>query len=155
MSTPEIRRALPADATVLSAIALRAKAHWNYTPEQMQVFADELTLVPDELEEKTAFVLENDKIPLGFYTLVPHQDGVELEHIFVDPPHIGHGHGRALFMHACEQARTLGCRHMMIQSDPNAAGFYTALGCALIRQIPSSIPGRTIPLFHFELRDPS
>ena len=35
----------------------------------------------------------------------------------------------------------------MIQSDPNAAGFYHALGARLEREIPSSIPGRTIPFF--------
>lgn len=38
-----------------------------------------------------------------------------------------------------------GANVIVIQSDPNAPGFYHALGATLAKQLPSSIPGRTIP----------
>lgn len=64
---------------------------------------------------------------------------------------LGRGLGRALFAHACNLARRAQIRSLTIQSDPNAAGFYAALGARFLRDIPSSIPGRSIPCFEFDL----
>lgn len=75
----------------------------------------------------------------------------ELEHIFVEPSHLSQGYGRSLFEHAAALARAEGFVELVIQSDPNAAGFYHALGARLLREIPSSIPGRSIPTFVFSL----
>jgi GNAT superfamily N-acetyltransferase len=148
-----IRPANP-EADAISALAIRSKGHWDYTPEQMAVFRTELTLAPDDVVTHRAHVLEEDGRILAFYTLVdagPHT--AELEHIFVDPLHLGQGFGSALFDHACALARSVGFEDLVIQSDPNASGFYAALGARLERIIPSSIPGRSIPYFTYELRN--
>jgi GNAT superfamily N-acetyltransferase len=147
-----IRPARPTEADALSALALRSKAHWNYPPEQLAIFRGELTIAAEQVAQRRAHVIEEDGQLLGFYTLLPTtQDNAELEHLFVDPAHLGRGLGRALFHHACDVARRAGIATLVIQSDPNAAGFYRALGARLDRQIPSSIPGRTLPFFSFPL----
>ncbi len=147
-----IRRARESEAESLSDLAIRSKAHWEYTPEQLAVFRGELTITADDIATKRAHVSEVSASILGFYTLVSLDDPcMELEHIFVNPNELSRGIGSQLFHHACANARETGATTLVIQSDPNAAGFYHALGATLEKQIPSSIPGRTIPFFTYAL----
>lgn len=149
---PCIRPALPQDAGAISALALRSKGHWGYSAEQMAVFARELTLSPVELAARVSHVAEEDGRIVGFFTLEPSDGGAaELEHLFVDPARLRCGLGAALFRHACAVARAAGFRALVIQSDPNAAGFYESMGARLRGHVDSSIPGRRLPLFELEL----
>ena len=149
-----VRRARPSEADFLSALALRSKMHWDYSLEELAVFRAELTIEPENVVPHHTHVVEEDGQVVGFYTLRPRERGaVELEHIFIEPSSLGQGFGSLLFHHACEVARDAGFRRLVIQSDPNASGFYHALGAQLERQIPSSIPGRTIPYFTVALSE--
>ena len=145
---PEILRAArPAEAAALSELAFASKSVWSYTPEQLEVFRAELTLAPTDLEAHHAHVLEAGDALLGFYTLVERADGaLELEHLFVAPGRLRKGAGTRLLRHALGLANALGHRRFLVQSDPNAEGFYLRHGARLLERIPSSIPGRTIPL---------
>ncbi len=147
-----IRPARECEAATISELAFRSKSHWPYTPEQLAVFREELTLAPEDLARKHAHVAEEAGSIIGFYTLVRlANDEAELEHIFVEPTALSQGIGSGLFHHACELAAAMGARTLVIQSDPNAAGFYHAVGATLVKEIPSSIPGRTIPYFTYAL----
>lgn len=146
--TARIRRARPDEAGALSRLAQASKAVWDYTPEQLATFREELTLADDEIELGHAHLLESAAGGvLGFYTLLARVDGaLELEHLFVAPDALRAGHGRRLLVNAAELARELGFASLEIQSDPNATAFYLRCGAHLVREIPSSIEGRTIPL---------
>ena len=148
-----IRRARSDEAALLSALAIRSKSFWGYSPDQMAVFAKELTLSADRIAEIETLVLERDSRVVGFYTLVPRSDAasVELEHLFVDVGHLRCGHGSMLFEHAKRRARELGFKHLLIQSDPHAEGFYRARGAEVLRRIPTSIPERSLPLMDLAL----
>jgi len=142
----KIRPAGGAEASELSSLALRSKAHWGYTADELEVFADELTLDPNGLELRSAHVLEDAGTPLGFYTLLEQPaGGLELEHLFVEPHALRRGIGSRLLRHALRAAGERGFTTISVVSDPNATGFYRAHGAALVEQIPSSIPGRSIP----------
>ncbi len=152
MTSPRIRLARPAEAAEISSLAIRSKAHWGYTPAQMKRFAEELTLTSDLLALRDAHVLEAEGSIVGFYTLVPHGGAsVELEHLFVEPDLLRGGFGAKLLQHARERAAERGFLRMVIQSDPNAEGFYRAHGAELVMNIPTSIPGRTLPLMDLRL----
>jgi GNAT superfamily N-acetyltransferase len=143
-----IRRARPDEACQISELAQGSKAVWGYSAEQMAVFADELTLREDDVEASHAHVLEAaDSTLLGFYTL-SRQPGIrmELEHLFVAPEALRAGHGRRLLIHAAELAGRLGAETLEIQSDPHASEFYQGFGAEVVSQVPTSIPGRTLPL---------
>jgi predicted N-acetyltransferase YhbS len=147
-----IRPARPEEAPAISALALRSKGHWGYGAEAMAVFRTELTISPAELRAARAHVVEDEGALAGFYTLRARGEGViELEHLFVDPTRLRRGLGAALFRHAREGARLGGFRRMIILSDPHAAGFYQAMGAHLQERVPSSIPGREIPVFALDL----
>ena len=54
--------------------------------------------------------------------------------------------------YAIRRAREAGKRRIVIQGDPNAAGFYRAAGAVPDGERESdSIPGRYLPLFVIEL----
>jgi len=147
-----IRPARRGEAALISSLALRSKAHWNYSKEQLDVFAHELTIRPEDIAGRRTHVVESDGIVVGFYALCSiTSEVVELEHLFIEPTRLRSGLGRLLFAHATKLAHRSGFSRLIVQSDPNAAGFYSAVGATLERHISSSIPGRLIPLFCLKL----
>ena len=151
-ATVQIRDIVPADAAVISGIGIRSKAHWGYTPEQMQVFREELTHSEDDLHHKSGEIAETGGAAVGFYLLHTIDAAtIELECLFIEPTALKSGYGSTLFRRAVERARELGFPRMTIQSDPFAAGFYERHHARKLRDIPSSIPGRTIPFFEYDL----
>jgi len=146
-----IRRAVPAEAETISSLGIRSKAVWQYSAEAMATFEQELTILPGQIEESPVYVLVNGEQILGYYTLREvSTELVELEHLFIDPEHFSQGYGSNLLQHAIALAKAGGYSRLVIQSDPNAAGFYQKHNIPLVKQIPSSIPGRTIPCFELQ-----
>lgn len=90
---------------------------------------------------------------LGFYVLDVTGETASLEHLWVDPPAMGRGVGRALFRHAAERAAGLGCRVLQIDSDPNAEPFYLAMGAVRVGTVPAPVAGqrRELPRLHLHL----
>jgi GNAT superfamily N-acetyltransferase len=142
-----IRPAHSNEAPPLSELALRSKAHWGYDRSFMGRCRDELTVATGELAN--TFVLEAGGLVRGFYTLESHTSRtIELAFLFVDPPSIGCGFGRALLLHAVETARAAGAEVIKIVGDPNARAFYEAAGAHQVaEQASASIPGRSLPVF--------
>jgi hypothetical protein len=115
-----IRAARPNDAGILSAIAIRSKAHWGYDQEFMAACRDELTLTTAPIARDPTFLVEREGTPLGFYRLTIEPDNE------VD----------------------------VAAFDPNAVGFYEAMGARRIGSVPSvSIPDRSLPLLAVSLGD--
>jgi GNAT superfamily N-acetyltransferase len=151
---PAIRRARPAEAAVLSALALRSKAHWGYDADFLAACQDDLTLSADDIATSAVYVFDGASAPLGFYRLVL-QDGsvAELDALFVEPTAMGQGVGRSLWRHAVATAATLECSELVWQSDPQAVGFYLAMGARRAGESESTVtPGRMLPLMRFRLR---
>ena len=84
--------------------------------------------------------------------MLPEGETSDLDAMFVDPPAIGSGTGRALFEAAVAMARRQGAKRMTILADPNAAPFYERMGARFLRNAPSdAIPGRTLPFYEYDL----
>jgi len=147
-----IRAARPEQAPLLSALARRSKGHWGYSEQFLDDCRAELTVSPESIAAQPTFVAEDDGAVVGFYALAPPDadgpdDECELAQLFVEPAAIGDGHGRRLLGHALAQAAAAGWRRLRVQSDPNAAGFYRAMGGRDAGEEPSaSIPGRVLPV---------
>lgn len=151
-----IRRAEPAEAPELSALAYRSKAHWGYSRAFMEACRDELTYDAERVRRRPFYALRDDAGLAGFYALVPiAPDALELDALFVEPRHQGRGWGRALVAHARETARTLGAERIDVQSDPHADGFYEAVGARPTGARESrSVEGRMLRTFTIELDAP-
>src|SRR5262249_34836812 len=90
-SSIEIRRARASDAAALTRIAHAAKRHWGYSDALIELWNDELTVSADFIDAYPVYVAVRGAIVLGFYALSHENDVFELEHMWVDPPHIGGG----------------------------------------------------------------
>jgi GNAT superfamily N-acetyltransferase len=151
---PAIRRARPEEAGLLSALGLRSKAHWGYDAEFLAACRVDLTLSADDIASSSVYVCDGVDAPLGYYRLVLQDDGVaELDALFVEPAAMGQGVGRSLWQHAVTTAATLGCSEMVWQSDPQAEGFYLAMGARRAGESESTVmPGRMLPFIRFRLQ---
>jgi predicted N-acetyltransferase YhbS len=148
-----LRPAAVYEADHLSALALRSKAHWGYDKKFLAACKPELTISQKEVAELPVFVADENGTAKGFYALdLIAKDVIELTFLFVEPEWIGRGVGARLFTHACEKARQLGGRRLVIHGDPNAAPFYFSCGAHQNGTVPSgSIAGRVLPLFELDL----
>lgn len=146
-----IRRAQRGESDVLTALARRAKAHWGYPPDLLALFAGDLVLREPAIAEDEVWVLDGETGPLGFHRVVIGEPAV-LEDLWIEPAAIGAGHGRRLWSHAVEIARTAGATAIELDADPNAVGFYERMGARHVGDTPSAVvPGRTLPRMRADL----
>ena len=149
------REAKPKEAKILSELAMRSKSYWGYSADFMEACRAELTVTSEKIQDSEFHfvVAESTGEVVGFYgveRLSPLQ--FELEALFVDPVHIGSGVGRVLMTHAKNFIAASGGSTLLIQGDPNADGFYRAVGAQLIgKKESASIPGRFLPMFLIEI----
>ncbi len=150
-----IREARVEEASALTELALRSKAHWGYSEEFMAACRAELTVSAADLAAEHLWfgVLLHEGAAGGYYCLERlAEEQYELDALFVEPALIGRGFGRELLAHATALAGRLGGRSLLIQGDPHADAFYRSAGAELIGTRPSgSIPGRELPLFRMTL----
>lgn len=146
------------ECRLLSNLAIRSKAYWNYNEEFLNACRDELTVRPDFVKDNPTFVIECDGRVTGFYSIGQVLDKrgdqrCELDFLFVEPKWIGKGLGGRLIAHAKDEAQRLGYDVMEIQGDPNAEPFYFAAGAVKIgRRESLSIKGRYLPVYEIDLR---
>lgn len=144
-----LRAARPNEAQALSALCFRSKAHWGYDAAFMAKSRRALTLSKAKIRDNPVVVAAGDGDgALGLYALEIAGDDVDLDLLFVDPPWIGRGIGKALFLDAAAQARMLGGRRLTILADPHAAAFYRAMGCRFAGLRPSdAVSARELPFY--------
>lgn len=150
-----IRPAAARESERLTGLAIRSKAHWGYSPEFMRACRAELSVSPEAITHPRFeyLVAESGGGIVGFCALARLSvEEYELEALFVEPPHIGRGVGRALIEAAKARARACGARSIRIQGDPNATRFYRAAGGIRVGERESdSIPGRWLPEYRIDL----
>jgi GNAT superfamily N-acetyltransferase len=150
----QIRSAKLGEGHNLTALCVRSKAHWGYDAAFMKVSAAALNVNEDDIAAGRVLVAVGDAgRVIGVACVVPDGKTSDLDALFVDPPAIGSGAGRALFDAAVALAREQGARRMTILADPNAAAFYERMGARYLRHAPSdAIPGRTLPFYEYDLQ---
>jgi GNAT superfamily N-acetyltransferase len=143
-----IRSATPSDIAAMDRIALDAKASWGYAAEQLQAWRSDLLTPPKSLNSHPTFVAEIDGEVRAFAQASSSSRPWELVALWVSPPYMGRGIGRALLGRVAAQAHAAGQRCLAIDSDPNAEPFYRACGARVVGSVPAAIegqPGRTRP----------
>jgi GNAT superfamily N-acetyltransferase len=150
-----IRPATASDAHTLSGLALAGKRHWGYPESWLEAWRGALTITPEYIAANVVYCAEDEAgRVVGFYTLERDGDRFVLENLFLAPSFIGHGLGRQLFDNAARAAQALGATEMIIDSDPNAEGFYLRVGAVRIGETVSRLTGeeRIVPKLRYSLR---
>ena len=147
--SPRLRLRSPRldEASKLTELCLRSKACWGYGEEFMRACEVELTVTASTMCPPSYFKLaEIDGRIVGMAQVILEQDVAKLEKLFVEPSLLRSGAGKALFDWAASMAREAGAGRMVVEADPNAAGFYQRMGAVDDGVAPSgSIPGRILP----------
>ena len=149
----EIRRAVPGDSDVLTAIAHAAKRHWGYPERFIVAWRRELTITAGFITAHPVFAACRGGEVVGCYALAIDGGKASLEHMWVLPGEIGNGVGRRLFRHAVAEARRRGAAELEIVSDPHAAGFYARMGARRVGDFESELEGRprVLPIYALPL----
>jgi len=139
--------ALNSDHQILSHITQQSKAHWGYSPEQLEKWREELTISPQYIEQNEVYKLEIDQEIIAYYAYIVLEDGlVELDNMFVLPDYIGQGYGKYLMNDFMERVKAAGFKTIRLYSEPHAEKFYRKLGFKVVGQFESSIKGRFLPI---------
>ena len=149
----QVRSAKPGESRSLTALCVRSKAHWGYDAAFMKLSAGALKVNEADIAAGRVLIAVDDADRvIGMACVLPEGETSDLDALFIDPPAIGSGAGRALFNAAITLARHQGARRMTILADPNAAPFYERMGARYLRHAPSdAIPGRTLPFYEYDL----
>jgi len=151
----KIRLVEPKEHALLSAIAIRSKAHWGYSSEFMQSVRAELCVSEDDINrDHIAYWLAEASEGIAGFSAVAAVSTEEcrLDSLFIEPHFIGNGVGKRLVEHAKSYAQAFGAQRLTCQSDPYAAPFYVAVGAVQVGESESdSIVGRYLPEMCFYL----
>ena len=137
-----IRPAIETQAELLSALVMRAKAHWGYSAQTLEGWRCELAVSPQDIRAKPTFVALMDDEVAGFYSLSAVQSVWELDNLWVSPEFMHRGIGRTLLSHALETARSRGAVEVTVDADPNAEPFYQQCGAVRRGEVAAPIPGQ-------------
>ncbi len=157
-----IRPAKQNEANILTKISFLSKGYWNYPQEYFEIWNNELTINPGYIEKNDVYVYENGGAVVGYYSIVELSEDIDisgikigkgfwLEHMFIEPLHIGKGIGSKMFHHLRKLCGEEGIIELGILSDPKSKGFYEKMGCQYVKELPSTIKNRTTPYLMLRL----
>jgi GNAT superfamily N-acetyltransferase len=157
-----IRAAKNTEAGILTKISFKSKGYWDYPKAFFDVWADELTISSNYIQNNDVFVVEKEGAIVGYYSIVELKNdigvagiritkGFWLEHMFIEPSSIGKGIGTKMFDHLRERCRLRGITELGILADPNSRGFYEKMGCEYKGEYASSIKDRTTPYLQLKI----
>jgi len=156
-SNVSFRSAAPSEANLLSALAIRSKAHWGYPKQWLDHWRAELTILPSYIRKNRLIIAYSESDIYGFFGLeFLNVSTARLQHLWIDPPFIGKGFGRLLFDRACAMATDSGRDTLEFVADPNAERFYIHMGAIRAATECSNILGvaRILPKMIYQLEHP-
>ena len=129
---------------MLSDLAKKGKAYWNYPQEWLKLWDDDLTINQALLSSSITYIMSIESEIKGFCLLIGSEDFIEIEHFWLSTELIGKGFGGKLMKHTFQSIRN-NWTEVQVSADPYAQGFYEQFGFVKYSDVPSSPQGRTIP----------
>jgi GNAT superfamily N-acetyltransferase len=146
-----IRRGRSGEGDRLREIAIASKSYWGYDVDRVREWASGADFTTEAIRFEDIQVAEVDGQAVGWAGLAPRGDVCRLDNLWVEPEWIGKGIGRRLFRRAAERALELGARSMEWEAEPNAIGFYEAMGARYLRDSDPSEWGRVLQVMGIDL----
>ncbi len=149
-ATPEnmlIEKANKEDHEILTEITKKSKTYWGYSNEQIEIWAELLTISPTYIETKNVFNLVVDTKIVGYYAFFTIEEKtIKLDNLFVLPNYIGKGLGRALMDDFLIRLKKTNAKKIILHSEPNVEKFYAKFGFVKVGQLETSIKDRYLPI---------
>ena len=147
----KLRRAEHGDVERLRAITVAAKAHWGHDLEWVESWVAAGDFAQVAVGRGEAWLAELYGDVAGWSALQTDGDVAWLEDLWVDPPYMGRGVGRALFLDAAARARAAGAVRLDWEADLDAVGFYERMGARRVRDSNVTELGRILPIMALDL----
>ena len=148
----KIVKAAIEDDLILTAITKKSKAHWGYSEEQLEKWSETLTLTKEYIHANEVYKIVIDHLIVGYYSyFLVDTTTIKLDSLFVLPKYIGHGLGKKLMNDFLERVRSSGIQKITVDSDPNAALFYSKYGFVKIGLLETSIKDRFLPIMELKM----
>jgi GNAT superfamily N-acetyltransferase len=126
-----IRDAAPGERAALEDLQRRSADIWPEYRAQLAAHPEMSQVDPEAIAHcrvRVAVAGAGGAI-VGFSVVLgPIGRGVELDGLFVDPPAMRRGVGRALVEDAAATAHAIGATHLDVIANPGAAPFYASVG---------------------------
>jgi N-acetylglutamate synthase-like GNAT family acetyltransferase len=141
------------DLPEINSLIIDSKKSWGYTKEQIESWIPDLIATAKTLENREYWLAKNqDNVSVFVYSISCRETDIyELEDCWVSPKMKGKGFGRIMFMHLVSNLRDKNAKKLKIVSDPNAKGFYLAMGAQIVGQQSSNLPNRFLPVLELQL----
>ncbi|KFF04838.1 GNAT family N-acetyltransferase [Flavobacterium reichenbachii] len=147
-----IQKASITDHEVLTEITKKSKAYWGYSVEQILEWDKNLTISKDYIRDQNVFKLVNDNLIIGYYSYVFKEEKViELDNLFIFPEYIGNGLGKYLLLDFLNRIKETNIEKIILDSEPNAEGFYSKMGFVKIGEFETSIKNRFMPIMEMKV----
>lgn len=152
MEILEIQKAKPTNHILLTQITFDGKAYWGYSQEQIQKWAEDLTITSQYIEDNEVYNLLVDDEIIGYYSsLKINEKEIRLDYLFLFAKYIGKGYGNLMMLHFLEEAKVKKLKRITLEAEPKAEDFYKKFGFVTYGQRESSIKGRFLPLMKLDL----
>lgn len=147
-----IEKAMTQDTIDITELAMRSKAHWDYSEEQILSWKEDLTITETDVLEKEIYKLTFEGILVGYYSYYTVDSStIKLDGLFVDASFVGKWYGRTLITDFLWRIKTTEAKKVTLDSDPHAQKFYEKVWFKKVTQKESSIKGRFLPIMEMEI----
>jgi ribosomal protein S18 acetylase RimI-like enzyme len=149
-----IEKANITDHEILTKITKKAKAYWGYSAEQILKWDTNLTITTDYIKNYDVYKLTNRNLIIGYYSYIPKDNKtVKLDNLFILPEYIGKGFGKYLLLDFFNRMNKDKVEKIILDSEPNAEGFYFKMGFKKIGEFETSIKNRFMPIMEMNLKN--
>ena len=146
-----ILQALASDHEALTQLTKLSKAHWGYSPAQMEAWAEVLTISEMYITNNLVYKKVENDLLVGYYSLIPQTTHtIQLDNLFIHPAAMGKGYGSLLLADALKRVKQAGDATMTLDADPHAETFYLGKGFVVVGQLETSIPKRYLPVMELD-----
>ena len=138
------------DMEILNSICFDSKMYWNYPPEWMEKWKDELELKANDLLSQHIFKMQEESGSIaGFCSVKENEAEYEILHLWIRPEFIGKGYGKYLLRESLHRVAVKE-KPVIVEADPNAEKFYASQGFTTFDYRQSYPEGRLLPLMKME-----
>ena len=132
----EYRDAGADDFELLKSICIQGKGYWGHSEEWLGELATFFEVNWDYVARGWIRLICLKGRVIGFYGFELDGEGKpKLDHLWLLPEFIGKGIGRIVWSEVLEHARRDGFDSFILDSDPDAAGFYLKMGAVKIGEV--------------------
>jgi len=139
------------DCDYLTDTAKKAKQHWGYSDELIEMWHDDLAIIPAKFVDCKIVKAYSEDEFIGFYVLKNKGEYSELDGLWIAPEFHGKGYGRDVMHHVQCEASKSGYKYIELYSDPNVNVFYEKTGGIFKGTKESAIKGRYLNIYHFNV----